>query len=122
MRAASEYDSTTVKVGYYENEVFEEGAAKGAVKTGYAYEYYRKLSEYTGWKYEYVYGSYSELYDKLLEGEIDFLAGLAKKDERIGLIGYPSDDFRTRHCSHRLTGPYGRNKVRTKVLADSRLI
>ena len=91
MRAASEYDSTTVKVGYYENEVFEEGAAKGAVKTGYAYEYYRKLSEYTGWKYEYVYGSYSELYDKLLEGEIDFLAGLAKKDERIGLIGYPSD-------------------------------
>lgn len=38
------------------------------------------------------------------------------------IIGYLSDDFRTRHCSHRLTGPYGRNKVRTKVLADSRLI
>lgn len=38
------------------------------------------------------------------------------------IIGYPSDDFRTRHCSHRLTGPYGRNKVRTKVLAGSRLI
>ena len=29
----------TVRVGYYENEVFEEGAAPGAVKTGYAYEY-----------------------------------------------------------------------------------
>ena len=40
----------TVKVGYYENEVFQEGAKDGAVKTGYAYEYYRKLSEYTGWK------------------------------------------------------------------------
>ena len=53
-------ETDTVRVGYYENEVFEEGAAEGAVKTGYAYEYYRKLSEYTGWKYEYVYGSYSE--------------------------------------------------------------
>ena len=51
----------TVKIGYYENEVFEEGASPDAVKTGYAYEYYRKLSEYTGWNYEYVYGSFGDL-------------------------------------------------------------
>ena len=79
----------TVKVGYYENEVFEEGAAEGAVKTGYAYEYYRKLSEYTGWNYEYVYGGFDEMYQKLLDGEIDLLAGLAKKEERTSIIGYP---------------------------------
>ena len=78
-----------VRVGYYENEVFQEGARDGAVKTGYAYEYYRKLSEYTGWNYEYVYGSYSELYQKLLDGEVDLLAGLAYKEERASLIGYP---------------------------------
>ena len=52
--AAFATDSGVVRVGYYENEVFEEGAEEGAVKTGYAYEYYRKLSEYTGWRYEYV--------------------------------------------------------------------
>lgn len=52
-----------VRIGYYENEVFEEGASPGAVKTGYAYEYYRKLSEYTDWNYEYVYGSFGDLYD-----------------------------------------------------------
>ena len=79
----------TVRVGYYENEVFQEGAREGAVKTGYAYEYYRKLSEYTGWEYEYVYGSYSELYQKLLDGEVDLLAGLAFKQERADLMGYP---------------------------------
>ncbi len=79
----------TVRVGYYENEVFQEGANPGAVKSGYAYEYYRKLSEYTGWKYEYVYGSYSDLYAKLLSGEIDLLAGLAWKEDRAGIIGYP---------------------------------
>ena len=79
----------TVRVGYYENEVFQEGASPDAVKTGYSYEYYLKLSEYTGWKYEYIYGSYSELYQMLLDGRIDLLAGLAWKEERSGLIGYP---------------------------------
>ena len=57
----------TVRVGYYENEVFQEGAEEGAVKTGYAYEYYCKLSEYTGWKYEYVYGGFGDLYQMLLD-------------------------------------------------------
>ncbi|MBQ6913447.1 MAG: transporter substrate-binding domain-containing protein, partial [Acidaminococcaceae bacterium] len=79
----------TVRVGYYENEVFQEGAEKGAVKTGYAYEYYRKLSEYTGWKYEYVYGGYGDLYQMLLDGKIDLLAGLAWREERAALVGYP---------------------------------
>lgn len=79
----------TVRVGYYENEVFQEGAKKDAVRTGYAYEYYRKLSEYTGWKYQYIYGSYGELYTMLLNGQIDLLAGLAWKKDREGLIGYP---------------------------------
>lgn len=88
IRAAKTPDQT-VRVGYYENEVFEEGASPGAVKNGYAYEYYRKLSEYTGWDYEYVYGGFNELYEMLLSGEIDLLAGLAKRDDRIGLIGYP---------------------------------
>ena len=80
-----------VRVGYYENEVFQEGAADGAVKTGYAYEYYRKLSEYTGWDYEYVYGNYADLYQMLLDGKVDLLAGLAWKEERADLIGYPDD-------------------------------
>jgi ABC-type amino acid transport substrate-binding protein len=78
-----------VRVGYYENEVFQEGAREGAVKTGYAYEYYCKLSEYTGWRYEYVYGVFSDLYQMLLDGEIDLLAGLAWREDRAELIGYP---------------------------------
>ncbi len=79
----------TVRVGYYENEVFQEGAMEGAVKTGYAYEYYQKLSEYAGWRYAYVYGSFTELYQMLLDGEIDMLAGLAWREDRAALIGYP---------------------------------
>lgn len=78
-----------VRVGYYENEVFQEGANDDSVKTGYSYEYYQKLSEYTGWRYEYVYGEFGDLYQMLLNGEIDFLAGLAYREDRKDLIGYP---------------------------------
>ena len=85
----AETPTAPVRVGYFENEIFQEGAEKGAIRRGYAYEYYRKLSEYTGWEYEYVYGSFADLYQMLLDGKIDLLAGLAKTEERQGIIGYP---------------------------------
>ena len=87
--AGDDAGAAVIRVGYYENEVFQEGADPDSVKKGYAYEYYCKLSEYTGWKYEYVYGSYGELYQMLLDGRIDLLAGLAWREDRVGLIGYP---------------------------------
>ena len=87
--ALADTEAKIVRVGYYGEEVFQEGAEEGAVKTGYAYEYYRKISEYTGWEYEYVYGGYGELYQMLLDGEIDLLAGLAWREERASLIAYP---------------------------------
>ncbi len=90
VRVFAQPEPETVKVGYYENEVFQEGAGEGLVKTGYAYEYYRKISEYTGWRYEYVYGDFNGLYDMLLDGRIDMLAGLAKTEIRTGIIGYPN--------------------------------
>ena len=88
-RAFADEDVDTVRIGYYENEVFEEGASEGAIKTGYAYEYYRKVSEYTGWKYEYVYGNFSDLFQMLLDGDIDLLAGIAWREDLAGSIGYP---------------------------------
>ena len=64
-------DSTNNVVRRYASE----GAQEGKVKTGYAYEYYQKLSEYTGWQYEYVYGEFGDLYQQLLDGEYAGLAG-----------------------------------------------
>lgn len=79
----------TIKVGYYENEIFQEGASEGEVRSGYAYEFYMKLSEYTGWRYEYVYGTYNDLYEMLVAGDIDVLAGIAYREERKEEIAYP---------------------------------
>ncbi|MCQ2519045.1 MAG: GGDEF domain-containing protein [Lachnospiraceae bacterium] len=87
---ADETDETVVKVGYYENESFQEGASEGAVKSGYAYEYYQKIATYNGWKYEYVYGSWADIYDAFVSGDIDLIAGLGYAEERLDIMNYPN--------------------------------
>ncbi|MBO5543510.1 MAG: transporter substrate-binding domain-containing protein, partial [Oscillospiraceae bacterium] len=126
---AQDGEATTVRVGYYENEVFQEGAREGAVRTGYAYEYYRKLSEYTGWDYDYVFGSYAELYQKLLNHEIDLLAGLAWREDRVGLLLYPEAPMGhesynlLKHASDEdITSEPGTMKGRTIVVLESAMV
>lgn len=87
---AGETNGKVVKVGYYENENFQEGASEGAVKSGYSYEYLQKIASYTGWKYEYVYGSWSEIYEAFVKGDIDLLAGLGYAEERLEIMNYPN--------------------------------
>ena len=87
---AEETDNKVVRVGYYENENFQEGAAEGETKSGYAYEYLQKISTFNGWRYEYVYGSWSELYDAFVKGDIDLLAGLGYAEERLEIMNYPN--------------------------------
>ena len=73
--------SQVVRVGYYERSGFQEGMSDEDRKSGYAYEYLQKISDYTGWQYEYVYGDLAELKEKFERDEIDILAGISKKDE-----------------------------------------
>ncbi len=93
--SAENVRAQVVKVGYYENEVFQEGARDNAVKNGYAYEYYRKLSEYTGWKYEYVTGSWSDLLQMLKNGEIDLMSNISFTEERARDMLYTSQPMGT---------------------------
>ena len=46
----------TVRVGWYIEELFQEGSTDAEPKSGYSYDYLRKVADYTSWKYEYVYG------------------------------------------------------------------
>ena len=87
---AEEINDKVVKVGYYENENFQEGASEDAVKSGYSYEYLQKIATYNGWKYEYIYGSWSDMYDAFVKGDIDLLAGLGYAEERLEIMNYPN--------------------------------
>lgn len=81
----------TVKVGYftdagnflYNSESNSENNAKEGLKKGFGYEYLQIIASYAGWDYEYVYGTWDELYQQLLEERIDILPKViisAKKD------------------------------------------
>ena len=78
-----------ITVGYYENEIFQEGASPTSVKTGYSYEYLQKVASYTGWHYEYIYGSWNNLYEDFMAGKIDLLAGLAYSENRLSVMSFP---------------------------------
>ena len=64
---AMEEETKTVRVGYFPYANFQEGGF-GEHKQGAGYEYLQKISYITGWKYEYVYGSFKECLDMLADG------------------------------------------------------
>ena len=85
----------TVRIGYFTEPNLMEGAEEGAYKSGYLYEYLQELSRYTGWRYEYVYGSFKELYQKLLDGEIDALPYVVRTEARKGQVLFPEREMMT---------------------------
>ena len=77
----------TVKVGYVLFENYQEGG-DGEYKRGFGYEYLQRIAYSTGWSYEYVYGSFSELLEMLEKGEIDLMGDLSYTEERAQKISY----------------------------------
>ncbi len=78
--APAESEPRVIRVGWYETP-FNHKDALGR-RTGYAYEYQRKIAAYTGWKYEYVEGSWAELLQMLEDGRIDLMSDVSFTEER----------------------------------------
>ena len=70
----------TVRVGWYEGTYNTTGP--DGKKRGYSYEYQQAVAAHTGWKYEYVEGSWAELMSMLKSGEIDLMGGISYAEER----------------------------------------
>ena len=77
-----------VRVGYFCDDVFHAGQSDDAIKSGYGYEYYQKISNYTSWEYEYVYGEWNEIYQAFLKGEIDIIDDISITNERLSLMDF----------------------------------
>ncbi len=90
-REASAYvrEQKTVRVGWYES-AFHRTDSFGR-RTGYGYEYQQRIAIYTGWTYEYVEGSWSELLEKLIAGELDLLSDVSYTAERAEKILYSAE-------------------------------
>ena len=85
--AAEEETQVTLKVGYIDYHGFINRDADGEY-TGYAVEYLNKISEYTGFQYEYVYGSWPDLMEQLKNGEIDLLCNAQYTPARAEVYDY----------------------------------
>ncbi len=91
MAAETQTEDKVVRVGYVNAINYEEGGP-GEHKRGAGYEYLQKISYLTGWKYEYVYGSFTECYDMLSRGEIDLFGNVSytpERAEQIDFSAYP---------------------------------
>ena len=77
-----------VRVGWFESP-FNSTDQFGR-RSGYSYEYQRKIAAYTGWSYQYVEGSWSELMQMLRRGEIDMMSDVSFKEDRLAYALYPS--------------------------------
>ena len=89
MPAASYAKDTgkTVRVGWYDSS-YNTMDSYGR-RSGYAYEYQLKISAYTGWKYEYVSGSWPDLLQMLINGDIDMMSDVSYTKERSEYMLYP---------------------------------
>ena len=86
---ADEAERKVVRVGWYES-AFHRTDQFGR-KSGYGYEYQQRVATYTGWEYEYVEGSWSELFEMLVAGEIDLLSDVSYTEERAQKILYSAE-------------------------------
>ena len=80
-------EEKTVRVGWYEspfNTIDRFGR-----RSGYAYEYQKKIAAYSGWNYEYVTDSWPNLMQMLIDGEIDMLSDVSYTEERSDIMLFP---------------------------------
>ena len=86
--AFGEGTGRTVRVGWHEPPYFL--TDQNGKRSGYTYDYQQKIAAYTGWEYEYVPGSWSELLQMLKNGEIDMMGNVSFMEERAKDLLYGS--------------------------------
>ncbi|MEA5060301.1 MAG: EAL domain-containing protein [Candidatus Pelethousia sp.] len=97
---------------------------------GYVFDYLREISQYTGWRYEFVNASWNQCFTMLREGEIDLMAPVGKMAEREAMYAFSQLPMASGSCAlvTRLdneTIPYedfvAFDSLRVGILADSRM-
>lgn len=69
-----------INVGYNDYDGFLERDNHGNM-TGYGYDYLMEIARYTGWKYNFVYGSWETQLKNLKSGKIDIVCQAQKTEE-----------------------------------------
>ena len=93
LTAYAQEDARTVRVGWYESP-FNSTDSTGR-RSGYAYEYQRKIAAYSGWNYTYVSGSWPDLMQMLEDGRIDLMSDVSYTEARAQSMLFSDDPMGT---------------------------
>ncbi len=80
VKAKDEEEISYIRVGWFNQEGMQEGSNSYSLN-GYNYEYLQKISEYSDWKYEFIYEDYNTCLEMLKNGQIDLMGYINKTDE-----------------------------------------
>lgn len=88
---AAENAETVIRVGWFEKPGYMEIRRDGGDEAyaGYNYAYLQAIAQHTGWTYEFVEGSFEELYGQLMDGNIDILGSVLYSRERAQEVAFP---------------------------------
>lgn len=84
--------SQTIKIGYlpYYGTILD---LEDENKIGYGYDYFKEISKYTGWEYEYIPYTWEEGLERLAKGEIDIFGPMQKIPEREEFFDFTEANF-----------------------------
>lgn len=72
--------TSKVKVGWVDNTL--NYLSPDGVMSGFSFELQEEVANHTGWEYEYIYGSWTQLMTDLISGKLDMLPFITKTPER----------------------------------------
>lgn len=82
--ALHKLEGRLVRVGWFDiSGIFEQ---KNNVMTGYAAALLQALSQYTGWRYEWVHVNFKDIPRLLADGTIDLTCGVSYLPSRTGVL------------------------------------
>lgn len=73
-------DEQLIRIGYVPSENFINDSE--GEYTGYCVDYLSQIAMYTGWKYQYVSGTWEECLDRVESGEVDFVCMVQETEDR----------------------------------------
>lgn len=71
----------------------------GGYYSGYGYEYLHEIAKYTGWEYQYIWGTSKSNLQKLSEGKIDLFGPMIKTPETEEMFAFPDYDCGTSYTT-----------------------
>ena len=72
--------TSKVKVGWVDNTL--NYLSPDGVMSGFSFELQEEVANHTGWEYEYIYGSWTQLMSDVVSGKLDMLPFITKTPER----------------------------------------